>query len=197
MFLKEEGEGICQNPKCPDGNPPTNFQGIGKGYSAGCCNSCSQSLPKTKEKIKQTNIEKYGKPYHTQVEKICEKRRQSYLERYGVDNPMKVKEFRENSINTRTEVSDEIQKVREQTNLKKFGAKNVMQNKDIASKLSTINSDKSKDVVIPKLKNVGFTVLTYTKCTGICLLQCDNCHELIRGCPSDYLYNGKKHICKR
>jgi hypothetical protein len=72
-----------------------------------------------KDKIKKTNIKKYGVDHPLKSEDIKEKMKQTNVERYGVDNPLKNKEIR---------------KKIENTNMQKYGCKNPQQNKDIKNK---------------------------------------------------------------
>lgn len=53
-------------------------------YSCGC---------KSKQKRKQTNLERHGVEYSSQSESIKDKIKQTNLERYGVDNPRKNKQI--------------------------------------------------------------------------------------------------------
>lgn len=50
-------------------------------------------LSETKEKIKKTNLEKYGCENPLQNNSIKEKVKQTCLEKYGVDNFSKTKDF--------------------------------------------------------------------------------------------------------
>lgn len=73
------------------------------------------------EKIKSSNLEKYGFEYPYQSKKIREKSTLTTLSRYGVDNPFKSEEFKE--------------KIRK-THLDKYGVEYYSQREDMKKKLS-------------------------------------------------------------
>lgn len=73
------------------------------------------------EKIKSSNLEKYGFEYPYQSKKIREKSTLTTLSRYGVDNPFKLEEFKE-----------KIKK----TNLDKYGVEYNTQREEVKKKLS-------------------------------------------------------------
>lgn len=62
-----------------------------------------------KEKIQETNMQKYGAPWVTQAEEVKAKMKQSYIEKFGVDNPAK---------------SEEIKEIIMKTNIERHGASN-------------------------------------------------------------------------
>lgn len=98
----------CGNPECL--NPPT-FFAFTKGYLKACSNSCAQKDPATINKIKSTNLKKYGTEYGLSNKDVIEKRKKSCMIHYGVDNPTKSNEV--------------LQKIKAR-NLKKFGAEWVL-----------------------------------------------------------------------
>ena len=67
-YLKKENEGIC--PVC--GNS-TKFKSISIGYFNHCSRSCINLDIKVRNKIKETNLEKYGVENPFQSEKIKNK----------------------------------------------------------------------------------------------------------------------------
>ena len=73
-----------------------------------------------KEKIKQTNNIKYGIDYPTQNKEILNKIKKVNLEKYGVENQFQ---------------SEEVKGKIRKTNLDKYGVENAIQNKDIKDKL--------------------------------------------------------------
>ena len=74
---------IYIKPKCICGNN-LKFKNINKGYYEHCCNSCAQKDEKTKQKIQQSCIKTYGslQEYHRQR---YEKVKKTNLERYGYE----------------------------------------------------------------------------------------------------------------
>ena len=107
---------INEQPKCELCGKPTKFQSTGYGYARFCGTKCSRNSETSQERYKQTNIERYGEDYKTKMyEKSVltkierygslnynnlEKRKQTCLEKFGVDNPMKSKDVREKAKNT-------------------------------------------------------------------------------------------------
>ena len=84
--------GIEEHPKCPTCGKPLVFKGI---FFKFCSNICVQSSDEIKQKIKQTCLEKYGVDSPLKSDKIRNKSKQTCLEKYGVDNPAKLEENKE------------------------------------------------------------------------------------------------------
>ena len=86
---------ICGNPvQWDEGN---------KRYSDTCCKECFLEYSKSdiiKDKIKQTNIQKYGAETYSQTEEGKLKQQQTCLRKYGVDNPAKASDYKEKTRNT-------------------------------------------------------------------------------------------------
>ena len=91
----------------------------------GCENPRQNDL--IKDKIKRTNLEKYGCEYSLQSEKIKEKRKQTNLEKYGCEY-----------ISQAQEIKDKIK----QTNLEKYGCTCSLQSNDIKNKIKQTNLEK-------------------------------------------------------
>jgi len=81
-FLKKENEGMCS--EC---GKETKFIDLGKGYHKFCSYKCSSNSKEVKEKKKETCIEKYGVENPSQSEEIKEKIKETCLEKYGTENP--------------------------------------------------------------------------------------------------------------
>ena len=136
-FLKKEDEGIC--PEC--GNQ-TMFGGLRRGYRVYCSIICAQNSKKIKEKIKQTNLKKYGVKYPLQLREVKEKIKQTNLKKYGVENISQCDKIKEEKRKTTLKnynveyplQSKEIRKKTEKTNLEKYGVKNPSQSKDVKEK---------------------------------------------------------------
>ena len=79
-----------------------------------------------------------------------EVRKQSFVEKYGVDNPMKVKEFREKAKNTLLENygveipmhNEKILKKFKETSMEKYGTEFPIQNESVRNKVKKINLEK-------------------------------------------------------
>lgn len=193
-FLKDSTEGKCQNPKCPNGNPETNFQSISKGYSMGCCNRCSQLVPDVRKRTEKTNLEKYGTKSPTENKEILKKRDDKFEKKHGVRNPMQVEKIRNASVETRKPMQKKIQRNREKNNKIKYGVENVMKLDENKKKLSDLHIGESKNRIINLLNELGLTVLDYSKCSSKCRLKCNNCGNEFEANPN-HLFDVRRMNC--
>ena len=83
IFKKKEYIKECIKNKY-DVNNPSNLKWVRKKISEK--QKIIQNLPKTREKIKQTNLERYGVEHYAQSDEYKNKSKQTNLERYGVLN---------------------------------------------------------------------------------------------------------------
>lgn len=74
---------------CQMCDKPTRFKNIRIGYSTFCSFRCSSKSPITQEKLKQTNIKRYGCEYSLAAKEVIKKRKETCLKKYGVDNASK------------------------------------------------------------------------------------------------------------
>ena len=114
--------GFCAN--C--GNS-TDFVNLSTGYRKYCSKKCAQNSNNVKNKIRQTNLKKYGVDVVSKSEKVKEKIKKTNLEKYGTENVF---------------ASDEIKEKIKHTNLKKYGVENPMQSKIIKNKTNQTNLKK-------------------------------------------------------
>ena len=107
---------INECPKCESCGKHTKFHGYNHGYARFCGKKCSRNAESSIERYNQTNIERYGEDFRkvmiekgnqTKIDRYgslsynnLEKRKQTCLEKFGVDNPMKSKCVREKVKNT-------------------------------------------------------------------------------------------------
>lgn len=80
-----------------------------------------------KEKIKNTNLERYGVENYRQTEECSEKIRNTSLERYGVENPTQ---------------NEEIKNKVKQTNLERYGTTVPLRNPEVMNKMKQANLEK-------------------------------------------------------
>jgi len=136
-------------PLCQVCGEEVSFRGFEKGYSKFCSSSCimksndviharkiknieiygmewSFQVDEVKEKIKKTNLERYG-GHPVKNEKIKEKIKQTCLDRYGVSHPSKLEEIKE--------------KIK-QTCLDRYGVMNVFQIEEVKEKIKFINIER-------------------------------------------------------
>jgi hypothetical protein len=135
---------ICNNPICKN---DTKFNTFNKGYRRTCSIKCAQFDPQTINKIKSTNMSRYGNEYGLGSEDIKKKIKITVNEKYGVDNVSSIEDVKKKKENTclrnhgvnyylskQTEKEDAVSK--------KYGVKNIMQvdsvkNKMVSTKLRT------------------------------------------------------------
>lgn len=134
-YLGQEQDGFCKI--C---NKPTSFRGIAYGYSDYCSSKCANSDPDIQNKIKNTNLEKYGVERPLQSEQVKNKVKQTCIDKYGVDSYMKTEEFREKSIESVK--SEKVQNKRKQTNQERYGVDMPFQSKKIQDKVKESNLEK-------------------------------------------------------
>jgi hypothetical protein len=163
-FYKKENEGIC--PVCGE---EASFNKRAFGYFIHCSNKCVNKNPKTREKIIETNMIRYGVSNNTQLDyyknlnreiwknkskedldSIVQKTKNTCLEKYGEDNPAKLDDVKQKMKDSCLEKfgteyalqnKDVIEK-RKMTNLEKYGVENVFQIPDIIKKLRQNMIDK-------------------------------------------------------
>ena len=125
---------INKRPVCNSCKKPVKFHGYIKGFGKFCCPKCAQNDKTTRDNYMKSVKEKYGedafkvfskKSENTKLKRYgdknynnTEKNKQTCLERYGVDNPMKSKKIREKS---------------KQTCLKRYGVENITQSEHYKS----------------------------------------------------------------
>ena len=97
------------------------------GYSETCSYVCGQLNPKTREKIENTSMMKYGVKNGGGSKQALEKSKQTSMEKYNVEFYSQTRECQEKI---------------EQTNLEKYGCKNVFQNEEIKDKIKETNLEK-------------------------------------------------------
>ena len=129
----------CKREDCV--NKP-NFNGFLSGYFDYCSSLCSTQCEKrnkkivenidygkVQEKVKQTNLEKYGVEYYFQTEEAIKKIRETKLEKYGDDNYCNLEKIK-------------------QTNLEKYGVEYSWQAPEVIAKIQ-----KKKTILYPQLRD--------------------------------------------
>ena len=105
--------------RCEECGKPTKFNGLEKGYNKYCSILCANSDVTKKDRIKETNLKRYGTCYPIQNKRIHNKIKRTNLKRYGFITPSKNKK---------------VQKKIENTNFEKYGCKCSLQNKEVNNK---------------------------------------------------------------
>jgi len=135
-YLKKENEGICGCGKY------TKFQRLSTGYRKFCSYYCARNSKETKEKFKNTCLEKYDSISPIQNENIKNKRIQNNIKKFGVDYIQQTYEFKRKVEETNLKkygnkcslMNDEVQEKRKNTMIRKHGVENPFENHDILNK---------------------------------------------------------------
>ncbi len=111
-----------------------------------CSGKCSMQDETIKEKIRTTNIKKYGCENPFQAESVKEKAKQTNLERYGVENTFQVDKYKEKTKETKLEkYGSETYNNREQakeTCLEKYGVEYTSQVEENKEKAKQTNLER-------------------------------------------------------
>lgn len=144
--------GITEIPKCPncgskilrkkakacDPNGYTMF-------SEFCSAKCAAASGVLKERMVETNLEKYGVEFVSQTDAFIQKRNATNAERFDGGHPMRSEHHKEKFKTTMLEKygveyaqqSEAIKEKTKKSNFEKFGFDNPMKNKETAEKVST------------------------------------------------------------
>lgn len=144
---------IKQVPRCYCGNLTKYNSGEFKTY---CSKKCASNDKQTKDKIKQTNIIKYGTDMPLKNKDIKQKAINKWLNNYGVDNPSKSKIIKDKVKNK---------------NLEKFGVEYLSQLKDVKNSLSFHMKNNRKAIEITKNKIIIQNIIKKTKDLNISFLE--------------------------
>lgn len=148
-------------PKCPICGKELEFKNYGEGYKKACSKKCSDILrgsgnrgkvlsEETKQKMKETNISKYGVDNPFKAKEIQEKIKRTNLEKYGVEHAAQNENIKKKTAQTnlsRYGVIAPLQNKRikdkmEKTNLGKYGSKSSMGNAEIREKAKKTNLER-------------------------------------------------------
>lgn len=183
----------------------TNFVSLKKGYYETCGNSsCAQKNPKTREKMRNIFLKKYGVDNPFKSEECRRKTEKTNLEKYGVKNPMlnpeiqrKAKETSLKKYGTEYPIQSEIIKERRRKNsIAKWGVDNHMKIKEISEKAHRPLIERAKSRVSSKLEELGIEIIEYDKCSSICKLKYKECGHEINIKPATILYDHQYLKCR-
>lgn len=148
---------------------------IKEGYGIYCSLECTNKNKEHKEKVKKTNIKKYGgiSPIHS--DDIKYKIKKTNIEKYGVDNTWKRLDLVENGFikNHGVKHVSEVSGVSERrsiTNMKKYGHKNNI----------SIDEVYQKSLTTKRLKFLeNYDKYSFYNCDGhILTVHCDECSSI-------------------
>ena len=187
----------------------------GNKYS---CNKCSHNkndinnlkkygvknvfeLDSIKEKIKTTNLEKYGSEFPNQSELVKNKRKNSNIKKYGVVNVFELDETKDKMKITNlekygSEYANQSKLVRDKiklTNLKLYGFEFATQNKNVINKSNITRTPYLIDKSIKCFNTDGILSIDFD--TKIYTLKCD-CGKNHNYEISNKLLNVRKYTCK-
>ena len=117
---------ISEPPKCKCGNV-VKFIKFNRGYPISCSLKCKGSNEDTKNRIKQSFLKKYGVENPLQSPKIQEKRKKIFFEKHGVEHQSQLAEVKEK---------------KKQTNMKNFGCEFASQNEEVKKKIINTKIDR-------------------------------------------------------
>lgn len=154
---------IVDTPKCKCGNF-VKFKSFSKGYHTFCSLKCAENDEEVRKKISNTLDIKYGKDRHVITEKI----KQTNISKYGCENPMQNELIKEKTKNTNikkygvvcTLHAENIRDKVKEAWIKTYGCENPMQNihiKEKARKTNIIrygcNNPMQNELIKEKTKN--------------------------------------------
>ena len=153
-YLQDDYElniGKCQNPNC---EKRCGFISFSFGYNKYCTATCSNKDPRTKQMAYETRLKKNNGKYRSdeemmknsntwknkskeEIEQITDKRKRTFIDRYGVENALQYDEFKDKLFNTIKEryggignSSPEIRKKYEESMMNRYGVQHNWQSKD-------------------------------------------------------------------
>ena len=160
-----------------------------------CYLSCSlrhiSQCEEVKEKIRETNFEKYGADYGFQNENVKAKIRATNLEKYGVENILQCEEVKDKIKQGNLEKyghefysqTQECQEKMKQTSLLKYGVEHPSQNTEIMAKMNK-NMYKSKDYILPSGSIIKIQGYEHFALDEILLQENITENDIITGCKN-------------
>jgi hypothetical protein len=124
-------------PLCRCGNRPK-YIDFTHGYHAHCSSKCAALNPESQRKLKQTNLERYGVENPLKSSDIQQRIKETNTVRYGAENPMQNVIVREKAAST---------------NLQRYGGASPLQNSAVMQK-SVITSQDRYGVSHPMKSNI-------------------------------------------
>lgn len=133
---------ITTFPVCIECQSPVKFINYTKGYHQFCGKKCGDNSKQTKDKRRQSSVEKCGHINYLQSNKGKEARKQHMIKKYGVEHFSKTEEFKQqftSTMKTRYGVeyamqSEELQERHKQTLRNNYGVDHPYQSLEIYEK---------------------------------------------------------------
>ena len=123
---------LDKQPVCPICGKVLGLRSLNSGFTQYCSNKCRYSDPAYNKKMSES-------AYNRDNASLVEKRKATYIERYGVDNPMRSEEIKKKAVQTcieryGVEYSTQSPEVRQrviQTNLERYGVESPHQTAEV------------------------------------------------------------------
>ena len=145
------------NPICDVCNKKTKLISFSKGFSKYCSKQCIQKDEVVKNKVRETNLKKFGFDNPNKNSDIIKKRNQTIKNKYGVDNIFQSEEIKDKIKNTNLKRygvehnshSEMVVNKRKKTFMEKYGVDNPNKNSNIIKKRNqtiTLNYQKKYSI---------------------------------------------------
>jgi hypothetical protein len=136
---------LPEPPKCECGCKLFWLNGIYKGYGECSDKKCTFRIQKISNRIKATNLERYGVENAAQAEVVQRKMKSTMVERYGVENPGQSEEIRQKVIATNQErygvenaaQADATKAKMKQSSIERYGVENPGQSETVKAKMKS------------------------------------------------------------
>ena len=133
----------CDNIKCETYGNELPFDSFQKGFTTYCNKKCCNTSYRRTDKIKQTNIERYGNPVSMNSKMVRDKIKQNNLELYNVEHStqrsdvkLKIKETFDIKYQGNMSADENVKSKKIETMIKKYNVINPSQMQDHKKKVS-------------------------------------------------------------
>jgi len=122
MNIQEYTRSILEvTDKCTECGNPTKYNTKLRGFQKYCSIKCSAISEETKKKRKETSMERFGVENSSQIPENRERAKQTCVEKYGIENVLNLPHNRQLTTKIIRETKQELLEKREKTNLERYG----------------------------------------------------------------------------
>ena len=164
--------GLTKRPVCKVCGKETVFVNIRDGYREYCSRACLNQDPNKKERVKQTNIRKYGGVAPACSSEVQNKTKQTNLNRYGVENAMQNAEIAQRSHDANIKryggmgnSSQELKQKQRRTLQELYGVENYMQSEAFYEDVALRHPDVISVDVVNRRFECKCPCISCTACT--------------------------------
>lgn len=168
FYHNEDKPHVCKVCGCK-----TKFLSYGRGYQEFCSQKCMNSCPDIQERKKQTCLKNYGVENPMDSEEVKSKLVNTCMERYGVENPFQ---------------SNKIMKKARQTCKEKYGTEYALQSEESKNKLKQTKKQKALEKY-NNIISVSYDDNNYIYTMSCMDQNCDKCRSKTFEIPSNILYD--------